>query len=131
MTGRAHGQPSEWMPFAPPLMPSRAAARGWDILQIFAEAQRLAVVRVDWEELRSIDEGGVEGWRQAYKARHREAGLCRSCKEPAMPGRQTCVRHGRSTEKGRERMRAYEAANRARRNAQKRAAYWRTKGRAS
>ncbi len=130
--GHAHGQPFDGdAGTLPTIRPRRAAARGRDILELFAEAQRLATVRVDWEELRSIDEGGVEGWRQAYKASHREAGLCVSCREPAVPGRQTCVRHGRSTEKSRARMKAYETANRERRTAQKRAAYWRRKGQAA
>jgi hypothetical protein len=103
-----------------------------EVLELFAEAQRLAVVRVDWEELRSVDEGGVEGWRQAYRERHRQSGLCISCREPAMPGRQTCVRHGRvSTTERKAQMRAWEAANRERRREQKRASYHRTKGRAA
>lgn len=100
------------------------------VLEVFAEAQRLAPVAVAWEELRSVDEGGVEGWRQSYRARHRAAGLCISCKEPAMPGRQTCVRHGRRTP-DRQKANAWEAENRERRRAQKRASYQRTKGRAA
>jgi hypothetical protein len=79
-----------------------------DVLELFAEARRIVPIDLATEFGDLTMASPAFAWispefQHAYRRRHAEHGLCRSCKTAAIPGLRVCAVH---REKNRARMAA-------------------------